>query len=148
MHHRDFAATLRAHGLKATPQRMALLHALQKAHQPQSVARLKTACARSSMDTVTLYRALEAFLEAGLVRSVNLNHGHADYELVVPGDHHHHVICTSCGAIADVTLPYERTLERAALAAARAFASVTDHALEFFGTCSACAKRSEKHARA
>jgi Fe2+ or Zn2+ uptake regulation protein len=48
-----------------------------------------------------VYDVLEALTDAGLVRRIQPRGSVARYESRV-GDNHHHVICRSCGAIADV----------------------------------------------
>ena len=48
-----------------------------------------------------VYDVLQALTEAGLVRRIQPRGSVARYESRV-GDNHHHVICRSCGAIADV----------------------------------------------
>jgi len=135
----DHASLLREHGLKATPRRVYLLSLLEKAEQPLGTHELKALWKQGDTDVVTLYRALEALVSAGLVRRVNLQHGHMDYELALPGEHHHHVVCTGCGAIEHIHIPAESVLEKQALASSAKFSSLSEHALEFFGTCKTCA---------
>jgi Fur family transcriptional regulator, stress-responsive regulator len=48
-----------------------------------------------------VYDVLRALTAAGLVRRIEPAGSVARYELRV-GDNHHHVVCRSCGAIADV----------------------------------------------
>jgi Fur family transcriptional regulator, stress-responsive regulator len=48
-----------------------------------------------------VYDVLRALTKAGLVRHIQPRGSVARYEARV-GDNHHHVICRSCGAIADV----------------------------------------------
>jgi Fe2+ or Zn2+ uptake regulation protein len=48
-----------------------------------------------------VYDVLQALTDAGLVRRIHPRRSVARYESRV-GDNHHHVICRSCGAIADV----------------------------------------------
>lgn len=123
------ATLLRERGLKATPARLRVLSALAGLHKPAGIQELSSAANLRAMDTVTLYRALDAFMKAGLVREVNLRHGHADYELA--DWHHHHAVCTSCGTVEDLDwCPV-------GVAPVKRFA-VIDHALELFGLCRAC----------
>jgi Fe2+ or Zn2+ uptake regulation protein len=49
----------------------------------------------------TVYDVLRALTDAGLVRRIHPRGSVARYESRV-GDNHHHVVCRSCGAIADV----------------------------------------------
>jgi Fur family ferric uptake transcriptional regulator len=48
-----------------------------------------------------VYDVLKALTNAGLVRRIQPQNSVARYETRV-GDNHHHVVCRSCGAIADV----------------------------------------------
>jgi Fe2+ or Zn2+ uptake regulation protein len=49
----------------------------------------------------TVYDALNALTAAGLVRRIQPAGSVARYESRV-GDNHHHVVCRTCGAVADV----------------------------------------------
>jgi Fe2+ or Zn2+ uptake regulation protein len=131
----SFAKQLREKGFKATHGRVRLLEMLRESKKPISVEALAKKLVKH-MDQATVYRALEAFAKTGIVKRIDLGHAHAHYELA--GEHHHHVVCESCGKVADVELK-EPELERAALRAAPAFANVRAHSLEFFGTCRTCA---------
>ena len=48
-----------------------------------------------------VYDVLRALTTAGLLRRIQPSGTHARYEARV-GDNHHHVVCRSCGVIADV----------------------------------------------
>jgi len=128
---------LRSRGLKATPIRLALLEELEKQTEPLSIDELISKLPKST-DKVTVYRAMESFVEHGLARQVNLRHGHADYESALLPDHHH-LVCTTCGRMEDFEDCGIDKLVKNVLAEHPNFASVQDHALEFFGTCKKCA---------
>lgn len=130
------ADMLRDAGFRATYGRVALLAALERARKPLRVE-MAAKAVRGKLDLANAYRALEALRKAGLVRRVDLGHTHAHYELA-EGKHHHHLVCDSCGKVADVEIQ-EREMERTALLATRDFKSVRAHSLEFFGLCNACA---------
>lgn len=132
-------ALLKAKGLRATPQRLALLACLTKAKGPASIAELQALEEGEGMDTATFYRGVESLVSAGLVRKVNLNHGHTDYELSTEGDHHHHLVCTNCSTIEDFDWCPEPDLEKKILKKSARFAQVDEHALELFGLCKRCA---------
>ena len=131
---------LRAARLKVTPARQDVLRILGNARWPLSV-RMIAGMLGPAADQVTAYRTLEVLAAAGIVRSVDLGHGHAHFELVAGREHHHHLVCESCGAIEDVASCGDRTLERAVLKRSKSFASIRTHALEFFGLCAKCAER-------
>ncbi len=59
----------------------------------------------------SVYRALEQLEELDLIRRVDLGGDSAGYERVDPGgDHHHHLLCERCGAVAPFS--DERSRER------------------------------------
>src|SRR5271170_7304219 len=44
----------------------------------------------------TVYRSLDLLVAQGLVQAVELGDGEKRYELIKPGEHHHHLICSIC----------------------------------------------------
>ena len=55
--------------------------------------------------------------QAGVVRRVITEEGIARYELAEDlTEHHHHLVCSNCGAVEDVTIPadLETTMDRRA----------------------------------
>lgn len=133
----DSAALLREKKLRATPHRVALLVALAETRKPLTAEELHD---KGKADLVTVYRTLQSLLKAGLVREVRFKDASVRYEFV-HGEHHHHLVCTSCGIVDELPECDVRSLEAKALAASGTFASVDEHSLEFFGTCTGCAKR-------
>lgn len=135
----DTTATLRERGLKATRGRAVLLDALMASHEPISAEELH---ARSrAVDLVTVYRTLQSLVAARLVREVRFKDSTVRYECAEDMRHHHHLVCTRCGTVDDLPDCVLDALESAALRKSKRFASVDEHALEFFGTCVSCAKR-------
>ncbi len=89
------------------------------------------------------YRTLSVLERAGVVQRVVATGEWSRFELTERlSDHHHHLICSSCGAVRDVTVPaaLERSLERSLgdLAFTEGFA-IDHHRLELVGRCAACA---------
>ncbi|MDO8462736.1 MAG: Fur family transcriptional regulator [bacterium] len=130
-------AALNGASLRATPARIALIAALERAAKPLAVPELAERL-RGTVNQATLYRALQQLSDAGLIRRVNLEHDHAHYERVT--DDHHHLVCTTCGRVEDVAQCTIDRLTSRTLRASEHFASIERHALEFFGTCNACAR--------
>lgn len=89
-----------------------------------------------SVDRVTLYRTLNTFMRAGIVRMVPVGWKRM-YELTesfVP--HHHHMICTQCGTITDITSPeLERYITQVT---ERSQFKEMSHTIEIHGCCLAC----------
>ena len=99
----DIAGYLKSAGLRVTSPRIAVLSALQSLGPHQSVEQIADAV-RSKLGSVTVqsvYDNLDALASAGLVRKIRPTGAPALYESRV-GDNHHHVVCRTCGAVADV----------------------------------------------
>ena len=100
--HSDPTHELRSHGLRVTAARLAVLDAV--AAQPHASADAVTDAVRERLGTVsvqTVYDALHAFTDAGLVQRIEPEGHPARFERRV-GDNHHHVVCRTCGSVADV----------------------------------------------
>lgn len=121
-------------GLRATKQRIAVLAVLERQKGPVSVEEL-TRASKLAFDLATAYRTLDSFVAAGIARKMELAQGRALYERA--GEHHHHAVCTTCGAITDVEACLPKDVH-AKILRTSGFASIEDHALEFFGTCRKC----------
>jgi len=85
-----------------------------------------------------MYRALEALIEVGIVRQIDMQHAHAHYELVAGEKHHHHLICKHCSKVEDVESCDIADIECTVLKKSKSFASIQNHSLEFFGLCKKC----------
>ena len=82
-----------------------------------------------------VYDVLHALTDAGLVRRIQPAGSVARYEARV-GDNHHHVVCRSCGAVADVDCA---TGETPCLTASDDGGFVIDEAeVVYWGRCSTC----------
>ena len=93
---------LRGASLRVTRPRMAVLSAVH-AH-PHADTQSILGAVRGELSDVSqaaVYEVLNTLTEAGLVRRIQPQGSVARYESRT-GDNHHHVICRSCGAIADV----------------------------------------------
>ncbi len=98
----EFTGKLRAAGLRVTRPRLAVLHAVGE--YPHADTETVIRAARTQVPDVshqTVYDALNALTAAGLIRRIQPSGSLARYETRV-GDNHHHVVCRSCGTIADV----------------------------------------------
>jgi Fur family transcriptional regulator, stress-responsive regulator len=98
----DYAEQLRAADLRVTRPRVAVLEAVH-AH-PHADTETIFGAVRSSLPDVSrqaVYDVLNALTAVGMVRRIQPSGSVARYESRV-GDNHHHVVCRSCGVIADV----------------------------------------------
>jgi Fur family ferric uptake transcriptional regulator len=133
----DFAARLRAVPLRVTRPRLAVLAALRDHRHVDTDTVI--ALVRSAHPTVShqaVYDVLRVLTDAGLVRRIQPAGATARYESRV-GDNHHHVVCRSCGAIADVDCAVGHT---PCLTASDDHGFVVDEAeVVYWGTCPDCA---------
>jgi Fur family transcriptional regulator, ferric uptake regulator len=86
----------------------------------------------------TVYRTLQALAESGAVDVLRNHEGEAIYRRCSTDDHHHHLVCRSCGRSVEIA---SDALETWADQTARrhGFTSVT-HTAEVYGLCSACSR--------
>jgi Fur family ferric uptake transcriptional regulator len=121
-----------------TRQRTAVSRALADADGFQSAQALHEAMRRAgdSVGLTTVYRLLQALADAGEVDVLRTGDGEAVYRRCAVDDHHHHLVCRSCGATVEVTGPAVETWA-AQVAAEHGFRDVS-HTVEVFGTCRAC----------
>jgi Fur family transcriptional regulator, stress-responsive regulator len=93
---------LREAALRVTAPRLAVLAAVHDHPHVDTDALIGHARERlGAVSHQAVYDVLRALTTAGLVRRIEPAGSVARYEARV-GDNHHHVVCRSCGAIADV----------------------------------------------
>ncbi|MCX5044440.1 transcriptional repressor [Aldersonia sp. NBC_00410] len=98
----EYTDLLRSADLRVTRPRVAVLEAVD-AH-PHADTETILGAVRTALPEVSrqaIYDVLNALTAARLVRKIQPSGSPARYESRV-GDNHHHVICRSCGTIADV----------------------------------------------
>ena len=93
---------LRAAGLRVTRPRLAVLDAVHAHPHVDTEALIHAARTRlGAVSHQAVYDVLRILTDRGLVRRIQPEGSVARYEARV-GDNHHHLVCRSCGAIADV----------------------------------------------
>ena len=98
----EFERMLRGASLRVTRPRVAVLAAVHD--HPHADTHSIIGAVREEIGTVSqqaVYDVLRVLTDAGLVRGIHPPGSVARYESRV-GDNHHHLVCRSCGAIADV----------------------------------------------
>ncbi|WP_435743562.1 Fur family transcriptional regulator [Nocardioides sp. SYSU DS0663] len=133
----DFTTMLREASLRVTRPRLAVLAAVHE--HPHLDTESLIQLVRDELEKVShqaVYDVLRALTGAGLVRRIQPAGATARYETRV-GDNHHHVVCRSCGAIADVDC---------AVGHAPCLTASEDHGFTveeaevvYWGTCPGCA---------
>jgi Fe2+ or Zn2+ uptake regulation protein len=96
------AAELRGAGLRVTAARVALLETVRDGEHLDVEAIAAAVRGRvGHISTQAVYEALHALTAAGLIRRIEPAGSPARFEGRI-GDNHHHVVCRSCGVVADV----------------------------------------------
>ncbi|MFJ7147265.1 Fur family transcriptional regulator [Streptomyces sp. NPDC100445] len=96
------AGQLRGAGLRVTAARVALLETVRDGDHLDAEAIASGVRERvGHISLQAVYEALHALTAAGLVRRIEPAGHPARFEGRV-GDNHHHIVCRSCGAVADV----------------------------------------------
>ena len=138
--HETAAARLRQAEQRYTRNRREIVSALAATGRPLSIPELLDA--QDGLPQSSAYRNLALLEEAGVVRRVLGGGEFARYELAEDlTEHHHHLICSACGTVEDVTLPaaveaeVERALKRAAR---RSRFTGAYHQLDLVGLCANC----------
>jgi Fe2+ or Zn2+ uptake regulation protein len=130
---------LRGAALKVTRPRVAVLSAVYR--HPHADTDQLISAVRADLDQVShqaVYDVLRALTSVGLVRRIEPAGSVARYESRV-GDNHHHVVCRSCGVIADVDCAAGST---PCLTASENHGFVIDEAeVTYWGLCPDCAAK-------
>ena len=132
---------LRQANQRLTPNREALLQVLARGSGgPLTIPEITAI--RPDLAVSSVYRNLVVLEQANVVHRVVTRGEFAYYELVEElTEHHHHVVCSSCGSVEDV--PASPTIERSLRDVARQVARRTgfkteQHRLDLFGLCENC----------
>lgn len=129
-------ATLKGKGLRVTEPRKAILQVLAEVCRPISVEDLHNLVnERHNCDLATVYRNMEACLEAGILQKCMLENGKILYELINEEDHHHHIICRKCEKTERIDFCVGKEIE--SYGEKLGFSEV-GHVLELYGVCGEC----------
>ena len=138
-HLKESKSQLKENGLKVTAARLGLLDVFKHTQKPLTIREISERLQKQEVDQVTLYRNVESLEHLGLVKKISLRDRGAYYELKT-ANHHHHLVCEVCGKMSDIS-GCKVTITGPKLLKNTGFAKISDHSLEFFGLCQACAKK-------
>ena len=120
-------------GHRITEPRRALLTSMQAMGHHFTAEGL--AAASPGVGRATVFRTLKLLQEVGTVCQVVLDDGTLQYRLT-PGGHHHHIVCSRCGAVNDfASCDIQGLLNEIA---DRTGYAIDAHRLEVYGRCAAC----------
>ncbi len=136
----DATALLRDAGLRVTKPRTAVIGALaDNPHASANDVFLAITGELSGTSRQAVYNVLGDLADNGLAQRIEPAGSPARYELRV-GDNHHHGVCTSCGAVADI----DCAVGHAPCLTPQHTAGFVVHEAEvtYWGTCADCQKLS------
>jgi len=129
---------LRERGHKVTHARLTVLDVLESHDGHMTSAQVLDAVAGvdDSIGRASVFRTLDLFTQLAIIRPTYIDSSMTPTYVLMPGGHHHHIICTNCNRIiefkdcglADLTrrLEDEHGIQ------------MTGHLLEFYGLCALC----------
>ena len=136
----EVAELLRQADQRYTSGRRRLVAVLQTGDGPLTITQILAA--DRTLAQCSVYRNLTILEEVGAVTRIVTRDDFARYELAEHlTEHHHHLICSACGDVADFSLDTraEASLDRALQRAAdKVGFDVDTHRLDLLGTCASC----------
>ena len=136
----EIAKLLRRADQRYTTGRRKVVAALRVGEGPLTITQILAA--DKSLSQSSVYRSLTVLEEAGAITRIVTGDEFSRYELAEHlTEHHHHLICTSCGDVIDFALGdnIESNLDTALHNAAAAVGfTPAAHRLDLFGTCTKC----------
>jgi len=135
----DIGGKLSEQGYRLTPQRMMILSAIENSDDHISAEEIyaQVVAKYPHVNISTVYRTLELLKRLGMVTETDLGEGRVRYHPADKG-HHHHLVCTECGAVIDLDESLLSSLKSALL---REYKFVADlRHLAIFGRCVKCSK--------
>lgn len=136
----EIEALLGAAGYRLTSPRGAIVDRVLQQREPFTATELlEDLRARApEVGRATVFRTLNLLISIGVVQRVRLR-GDVEGYVACGTSHHHHVVCSVCGAVGEVDSP---ALEDALSSAAAASGfKLRSHALELSGLCASCTSR-------
>jgi Fur family ferric uptake transcriptional regulator len=124
-------------GYRMTPQRLLIVSAIEDSDGHVSAEEIyaQVVAKYPHVNISTVYRTLELLKELGLVTETDFGEGRVRYHPAEKG-HHHHLVCTECGAIIDLDESSLSSLKRMLLREYKFNANLKH--LAIFGRCHKC----------
>lgn len=134
---------LKDNGYKLTNQRKAIIEVLVE-HKGKFLTAeeiyTKSKKIYPQTNFSTVYRNLEIMESTYIIHKTNISDGASIYELSNTDEHHHHVICKSCGKTEEIDFcPLKDIFSKVNSKSFR----LTDHRFELYGFCNECENKKE-----
>lgn len=126
-------------GLRVTDHRMLVLDSVARQKKPITVYDLLLLVRKKEdIDQATVYRNLNSLHEAGLLRRLDFNHGHAHFELET-GRASHQIVCGKCETIEKIEGVSIEDVVKKMVKKSKKFKNTSTHSIEIYGLCKNCA---------
>lgn len=128
--------------IRLTHQRQAVLDVVRAATDHPTANEIfgRVQALHPGMAYGTVYTALKALVNHGLIQELTFGDGASRYDGRV--EHHHHVLCQLCGKLGEIEIGLS-DVQWAAVLKQTDFAIQTHH-IQFVGYCSDCRRIKEK----
>lgn len=138
---KNFNSYLRSRGLRLTRTRELVweeIHRQPEIHRNAADIYQSLKKKRYRISLATIYRTLNLFVEAGLVRSEDFGEKHSHFEPDTPGAIHGHLICLACGLVKE--FKEEKLTEELEVISQRLGFKLAKYSLQIFGFCEKCSQ--------
>ena len=121
-------------GLKLTPQRLAVLEYLDGNTSHPTAEDIYGSIKRKfpMISLATIYKTMDTLKEKGYVQELTIDREKRHFDPDV--SHHHHLICTKCSRIADITSEFLLEIPEEE----KSGFDITGNHIEFYGICPDC----------
>ena len=129
--------------VRSTRQRAAVSALLDRLDDFRSAQEIHEQLRRTGdgIGLTTVYRTLQNLADAGEVDVLRTGSGEAVYRRCTTADHHHHLVCRSCGLTVEIDGPAVETWAQR-VAEQHGFSELS-HTAEIFGLCSSCSSQND-----
>ena len=136
----ELLRALRAHGLRLTQSRSAVLRVLANTTAHLKVAEVHQQALQISprIGLASVYRTLDLLARLRLVKQVHMDHRHRHYAPATDA-HCHHLVCNTCGRVVEFSDCRADGLARTL--ARRTKFRIDGHCMDFFGQCPQCRRQ-------
>ena len=134
---------LKDEGYKITEQRKTIIKAFIKARNHLlSAEKVYDWIDKNekTIDLSTIYRNIELLMKIGILKKISLDNQADQYKLSVTNEHHHHIVCVSCGK-SEIFKECPVTNIEKTLIDKTGFTPI-EHKLEILGYCHECTRKS------
>ena len=133
-----FCKFLKKRGFSFTRQRKMILEQVFKNHKHFEAKNIGEALLKRKLQVsrATVYRTLAHLENCGLIKKMDLRHGHSHFEHTHGHKHHEHICCEKCGKVIEFSdLHIEKKI--AEILKKYDF-NITNHSIQIFSICKNC----------